>query len=154
MALLKASIILLVLVWLTLKTFNIWQANRRFQRAKVLEGKGDYHSACFEYALAFAEGCLAKTECVERIRVLWDKHGPFSYEDKKSHLEKNLEEMAPENKRDPYGCDRAGATVALAECLDAIEVIEQVVDGKKNIAVPRRRVFPLKSSESERGGTS
>ncbi len=136
-----AVIVALGIIWLVLKAVNVRAASRRLEKGMELEERGDYKSACFEYALAIAGGCRAQTRCAERIRAIWIKYGPFDYEDRKKGIEKEREEVSSDTTRDRYGCEAGGLSIALADYLDATEVINQVVAGKTDIKVQRRRVI-------------
>jgi hypothetical protein len=137
----KIILIVLGLSWLMLKTLNTIGASRRYKKGRAFEEEGDYKSACYQYALAIVEGSFKKDDSSRRIKVLWSWHGPFSYEDKKRSLEEELKKIASGIQQDPSGCDKAAISASLAECLDAIEVIEQVLAGKRKVSLPRTREF-------------
>jgi len=55
--------------------------NKKFSLAKQLENDGKFKDACENYAIAILNGSTHKKKCKEKVKLLWDKYGPFDYED-------------------------------------------------------------------------
>jgi len=67
----------------------VWTERSRgrgvLELATRLEAQGAYEAACFHYAVAANTG-VARTHCEERIRSLWEAHGPFLFSDTAEEL--------------------------------------------------------------------
>lgn len=74
----------LFIAYLMIKKKN---AQKTFDEAVVLEGKGKIEEACYRYAEAEHQGANAKG-CKEVILRLWDKHGPFDFDKQLEALKK------------------------------------------------------------------
>lgn len=54
------------------------RGTRVFEEARLRENSGDFEIACYCYAIAASAGHQPRW-CEERIRTLWEDHGPFNF---------------------------------------------------------------------------
>ena len=57
------------------------RARRLLDEAEAYERDAEYEKACYHYAIAAMAWHPGRRRCSERVRTLWDQHGPFTFED-------------------------------------------------------------------------
>jgi hypothetical protein len=65
-----------------------------YQKAKSLEEAGEYKEACYQYANTILAACGSTSfqkDSHKRIRYLWEKFGPFDYNDKAQSIKSKSE---------------------------------------------------------------
>jgi hypothetical protein len=65
-----------------------------YQKAKSLEEAGEYKEACYQYANTILAACGSTSfqkDAHKRIRYLWEKFGPFDYNDKAQSIKSKSE---------------------------------------------------------------
>jgi len=88
----KAIIIIIVIFALIIILFITSENKRKFRLIKIAreyETNKDYANACYHYAIAGGAGMTTK-ECENKVRQLWQDHGPFDFSKQLKELQEDF----------------------------------------------------------------
>ena len=103
-------LIIIVLLIVCLFIFQQSTGDKVYKEAQALEEQAKYKEACYMYAVAWPN-CRSGKDCASKIKYLWEKHGPFDYQD--------VEEAGIQRYSPPSG-ERGDRPAR--ECLDNVRV--------------------------------
>ena len=79
-AIIAALLIIFGLLFICFISIGRKKSKETFLKASSHEENGKAEEACYTYAIAARQGAREK-DCREKIKTLWDRHGPFDFSD-------------------------------------------------------------------------